>query len=125
MSISSYYQDKVLDQLAGDASHVSLHTADPGDQGISELVADAYERQRVLFDTPFSGSIQNSNILNFDDLPVVTITHFGLWDSKDGGRFLWGGLLVDPIGLRKAPMTVEHDGDTIRIPAGKLEVSID
>ena len=125
MAISTHYQEVILNRLGRDASHVSLHTADPGTRGTSELVSDAYQRQPVTLNPAVGGIVSNSNVLNFDDMPLTTITHYGLWDAEAEGNFLWGALMLDEDGLLAAPMTVEHEGDTIRIPDGRLEAAID
>lgn len=132
MSISSYYQGKVLDHMLRGVSfnppvkiYASLHIADPGAFGLSELVSDGYERQEVTFNPAKGGSIDNSNTLDFTDMPVVTITHMGLWDAESEGQFLWSGLIMDPAGKRHAPMTIETQGNIIRIEALRFEVSID
>lgn len=130
--ISNYYQKKVLDHMLRAMAFdppatvfVSLHTGDPEEFGLNELASDAYERQIVVFNPCSEGRIENSNVLDFDDMPEVTIDHIGLWDAATDGQFLWSGVLLNPDGVRVNPITVEHDGDTVRIAEGRLEVSIE
>jgi hypothetical protein len=124
MSISDYYENKILDHmLRGTAFtppstvYVSLHTADPGETGANELTGGGYSRKPVTFNAPSGGSMTNSADIDFPNMPAATITHVGLWDAASAGNFLWGGALT-------ASKTT-NAGDTFRIPAGQLTVSLD
>jgi hypothetical protein len=124
MSISDYYENKILDHmLRGTAFtppstvYVSLHTADPGETGTNELTGGGYSRKPVTFNAPSEGSMTNSADIDFPNMPAATITHVGLWDAASAGNCLWTGALP-------APKTT-NAGDTFRIPAGQLTVSLD
>jgi hypothetical protein len=124
MSISDYYENKILDHmLRGTAFtppstvYVSLHTADPGETGANELTGGGYSRKPVTFNAPSGGSMTNSADIDFPNMPAATITHVALWDAASAGNCLWTGALT-------APKTT-NAGDTFRIPAGQLTVSLD
>jgi hypothetical protein len=85
--------------------YVSLHSADPGDTGTSELVSSgSYARVAVTSadaswsapaDSGTSKQIANAASVTFPT-PTIdwgTITHFGLWDAPTNGNFLGGGAL--------------------------------
>jgi hypothetical protein len=124
MTISNYAENKLLDAvfnaasfgLAGDP-YVSLHTADSGETGASEVAGGSYARVQAAFDTAASGAVSNTAIIDFTGMPAATVTHVGIWDASGAGNFLWGGALA-------APKTTGA-GDTLRLPAGDLDVTLD
>jgi hypothetical protein len=124
MSISDYYEDKILDHMLRGAPftppstvYVSLHTNDPGETGANELTGGGYSRKPVTFNAPSGGSMTNSADIDFPNMPAATITHVALWDAASAGNCLWIGALT-------ASKTT-NAGDTFRIPAGQLTVSLD
>jgi hypothetical protein len=124
MSISDYYEDKILDHmLRGTAFtppstvYVSLHTADPGETGANELTGGGYSRKAVTFNAPSGGSMTNSADIDFPNMPAATITHVALWDAASAGNCLWTGALTTA--------KTTNAGDTFRIPAGQLTVTLD
>lgn len=123
MSISNYLENKILDKTLRNTDftvttvYVSLHTADPGETGASELTGGSYARQSASFDAAASGATANSGAINFTGMPAATITHVALWDASTAGNCLWSGALT-------ASKTT-NSGDTFQIAAGDLDVSID
>ena len=75
-------------------SHVSLHSADPGDTGANEITggAPAYARKTISWNTAAAKNLDSSTAPVFD-VPVLTITHWGGWDALTLGNFLAGGAL--------------------------------
>lgn len=101
-----------VDFLGIDQVFLSLHTADPGDTGASEVSGGSYARQGpVTFDAPVAGESDNANAVEFLDMPAVTVTHFGLFTAVSAGTFLWGVAL-------DASETFTA-GDTARFDAGE------
>lgn len=74
--------------------YVSLHAADPHVDGRGEAKGGSYIRQLVSLDRSGVGEACNRNVVEYRDLPEVNVSHFGLWDAREGGRFLAGGPLV-------------------------------
>lgn len=74
---------------------LSLHTADPGDDGDNEIAGGQYERQAVDFAVAqgVSPEARSERLVQFSNMPSATITHLGLWDDSDD--FLWAGEIVD------------------------------
>ena len=76
----------------GTSLYTSLHTADPGLTGASEVSGNAYARVNVTaWDAPSNGATANtSNITYPAPTPSDwgTITHKGIWDASTGGNFL-------------------------------------
>ena len=123
MTISNYLELKILDKVLRNVDftvttpYVSLHTADPGETGASEATGGSYARQSAAFDAASAGATANSAIIDFTLMPAATITHVGIWDASTSGNFLWGGAL--------AASKTTNSGDTFRIAAGDLDVSLD
>lgn len=127
MSFGNYLENKVLDKILKNTDftvapvYVSLHTADPGETGASELAGGSYARQQVAaagWDAGASGATQNNGIVDFTGMPICTITHGGLWDAPTGGNFLWGGALA-------ASKSIANAGDTFEFPIGDIDASVD
>jgi hypothetical protein len=84
----------VLSSLALVATHVSLHTADPGVIGGNEAPV---VRAPVEWDDPADGTITSSN-RPVVAVPAGTYSHYGLWSAADGGTWITGGELLGPDG---------------------------
>ena len=76
--------------------YISLHDDEVGLYGDNELIDDNYKRQTISLKHITSGSVQNTNIIEFDNMPESEITHFGVWDSERNGEFLLGDRLALP-----------------------------
>jgi hypothetical protein len=120
MPLSSAGEASVLNSfLAG--RFVSLHTADPGDTGLSEVIGGSYARQAATFTNTGNNPTvaANSTLIQF---PVATaswgvITHFGIWSAASGGSFLAFNSVA-------VPKLVGVD-DIARWDIGKLTVATD
>ena len=124
MSISDYYENKILDHMLRGtafspptAVYVSLHSADPGETGANEISGGGYARQQVTFNAPSGGSMTNSNLLRWNNMPAVTVTHVALWDAPTAGNCLWTGALTTSV-------TVSA-GASFEIAPGNLTVTLD
>lgn len=73
--------------------YVSLHTADPGETGTSELTGGGYARKAVTFNAPSGKAVASSALIEWTNMPAGTVTHFGLWDSLTTGVFWWSNAL--------------------------------
>jgi len=81
---------------ASSATHVSLHTADPGTTGANEVTggAPAYARRTITWNAAATRSIDDNVISAAFDVPAgTTVTHFGTWDALSAGNFMVGGAL--------------------------------
>lgn len=123
MSISNYLEVELLDAVfnAGAFSvttpYISLHTADPGETGASEVTGGSYARQSASFGAAADGAVANDVAIEFTLMPAETITHVGVWDADTAGNFLWGGAL--------AASKTTNAGDTFQIAIGDLDVTLD
>lgn len=123
MSISNDMENKILNKVFRNVDFtvttpfVSLHTADPGETGASEVTGGSYARQAGTFTVPAAGATENTANIDFTNMPAVTVTFVGIWDASSGGNFVWGGALA-------ASKTV-NSGDTFRITAALLDITLD
>jgi len=73
------------------ATHVSLHTADPGATGANPSAA---ARQAATWNAVANGDFDLASTLNFTGGAASgACTHYGLWDAATSGNFLGGGAL--------------------------------
>jgi len=80
--------------------YVSLHTADPGQTGTSEVSGNGYARVAVTFGTDTNGSgASNVDVKFTGPTPAAwgTITHVGVWDAATLGNFYYHNALTNPI----------------------------
>jgi hypothetical protein len=87
-------KNAMLGGLSGVVSHVSLHTADPGSSGTSEVSGGSYAREAVSWASAASASVSSSAQVQFDVPGSTTITHLGYWSALSGGTF-YGSRALD------------------------------
>jgi hypothetical protein len=94
------------------ANGVSLHTADPGETGASEVTGGTgpYARQTPSFANAVAGAKALNAAINYAGMPAVTVNYVGIWDQiAVGGNFLFGQTVA-------ALAKVVNAGDTFQIP---------
>lgn len=117
---STYWRDAIINTMRATGitaftGYASLHTADPGLTGASEVTGGSYARQAITFDAPAGGVSANSAALTFTDMPSVTVTHVGVWDAATVGNFVYGDVLSNG-------NQVVNAGGTFEIPIGDLDL---
>lgn len=92
--LSGYMRDKLVSQIIQGGLYMSLHTADPGLNGASELKQNPYVRQLATgsFGKPNEGTSRLTSDISFR-VPKCKVTHVGVWDSQQGGNFIFSGPL--------------------------------
>ena len=114
---SSKGEKRMLDALLAGV-YLSLHTADPGNTGASEMAGNGYTRKAATFtqtgENPTSAS--NDTLIQFNTATASwgTLNYFGIWSAASGGDFLGGAAVTNP-------KPVEAD-DVVRWLAGSLVV---
>jgi hypothetical protein len=83
--------------FAGTTYYLSLHSADPGTTGASELTGGGYVRQAVTFATWASGASSNTASAAVPNAGTTAATHFGLWTASTSGTYLIGGALASSV----------------------------
>lgn len=96
MPLVASTRDTMLDQLTTLATHASLHTADPGITGASEVTggSPAYARKAITWAAASGGSKTLTGTVTFDVPPATTITYVGTWSAISAGTFRGGGSLA-------------------------------
>lgn len=102
---------------ANAAVWVKLHIGDPGAAGTANPAAATARMQATFASSSSGGSIANSALIEWTSLPnTETFTHISLWTSQTAG--IWAG--SDDLSSSAAVTA----GDTFRIPAGSLVLSM-
>lgn len=117
MPISPYSQNKALDNLLA-VSFVSLHSKNPKGTGEGEIFGESYGRidASALFSLAENGEKISNGDISFKKLPQTLISHIGIWNSADGGDFLWSIELSEERSV--------HNGDSFTIPAAALQLGL-
>ena len=97
-------------------SYVSLHTADPGTTGASEVTRGTYARVAVTWNSPSGGSVSNSGALSINLPASTTASYFGVWSATTAGTYYIGGALSPSV-------TTGASAGVITIASGSLSVT--
>ena len=94
-SLAPTAKNAMLSGLTGVALFCSLHTADPGTTGATELTGGtpAYARKAITWTAPAAGATSNSVALVFD-VPAATIGWMSYWSAVTAGT-CYGGHPLD------------------------------
>lgn len=92
MAFTNNAKNAAVDGIAAAATYISLHTADPGTTGTSEVSGGSYARVQTTWAAASGGSRAGSQaVIN---VPAsTTITHWGIWSASTAGNFHFGGTL--------------------------------
>lgn len=113
MPLSNYARNKLMDSLLEGGVYISLHCEDPGLTGENEITGGCYKRQLAdTFSQANDGEKASKNDILFEQMPESTISHIGVWDSKEKGNFIWGAELLSKKAI--------HEGDTLKLGAGNI-----
>ncbi|GAA2298262.1 hypothetical protein GCM10010402_66070 [Actinomadura luteofluorescens] len=95
MGLSNSGRNVGLSAVGAVGLYVSLHTADPGTSGTSEVTggSPAYARKAVTWASPSGGSMALASGVTFDVPAGATVTHYGVWSAVSGGTFYGSGAL--------------------------------
>lgn len=132
MSASTYLRDARLNWMRGTAHpavpgggfFVSLHSADPGVTGASELSGNAYARAAIAAATgSWAAPATNGAVRQITNAVAVTwaaasgawtaATHFGIWDAVSAGNFIRGGALAVTKTVQSGDTATANIGDLI------------
>lgn len=114
MPLSLYFKNKALDVLRNQTftgiatTYASLHTADPGETGASEVTGGtpAYARKSTTWNASSGGTIDNSNVPVFDVPAGTTVKYVGLWDAVTAGNFLGSDRIADEVYAAQGTFTL-------------------
>ena len=94
MSLATGGKNAAVAGVAGVALYLSIHSADPGGTGASELTggSPAYARKSASWGSPSGGAVAASSV-TFDIPAGSTAAYFGMWSAVTAGTFEGGGAL--------------------------------
>jgi len=126
-AISDYYENKIIDHMLRgqaftppSAIYLALYTTAPSDAGGgTEVSGGSYARQSFTLTAASGGASSNSADITFPTATADwgTIVAVGIFDASTGGNLLmWANLT--------ASKTV-NSGDTFKINAGDLDITLD
>lgn len=85
--MTPYMRNLLATRFATEATHLSLHTSNPGDTGTGELSGGAYARAALTWGSASAGAVTAGAVAIA--VPAdTTITHIGFWTASSGGTFL-------------------------------------
>lgn len=87
MGLSNAAKNLMLDALGATAGFASLHTANPGTTGASEIATGSYARKAITWNAAATGDLDSSNQPVFDVPSGTTAAYWGLWSSVVTGTF--------------------------------------
>jgi hypothetical protein len=124
---TDYMENKIIDHMLRNQSYtppttiyVALFTSAPSDAGGgTEVSGGSYARQAVTLSAASGGASENSADITFPTATANwgTITHLALMDALTAGNML----MHTPLDESK---TI-NNGDTFKINAGALDVTVD
>lgn len=79
MAYTNPAKHAMLDHLGALITHISIHSANPGTTGASEVTGGGYVRQEPTFNSASSGEITLSAPLDFDGPLNSPALFFGVW----------------------------------------------
>lgn len=92
MPFTTAAENAAITGVKNGATFISLHTADPGATGTSEVIGGAYARKATVWGTVSNSAVTGSSVTL--DVPAgTTITHWGLWTTLTTGSLYFGGAL--------------------------------
>jgi len=99
MPYSTAAKNSMLDHLGTEAVFASLHTADPGDTGASEVTGGtpAYVRKAITWNAAASGAMDDSNAPVFDVPAGTHVNYVGLWSAESGGTWYGSDVVTEEV----------------------------
>ncbi len=124
--ISDFLENELIDHILRNLAYTSpttvflaLYTTDPTDADSgTEVTGGSYARQSVAFGAATDGATDNSADVTFPTATANwgTVTHVALRDAVTAGNMLFHS----PLTASK----VVNNGDTFKVNAGDLDVSL-
>lgn len=87
MPLNDAARNAMLNNLGGLITHASLHTADPGTTGTSEVAGGTYARQSITWNAAATSNLDNLANPVFNVPAATTVTHVGFWSAVTAGTF--------------------------------------
>lgn len=96
MAFSVAAENLAVTGIKNAGTWISLHTADPGSTGTSEVTGGTYARMQATWGTVSNSAVTATTGVTLDVPAGTTITHWGLSSAATAGTFYYGGTLPAP-----------------------------
>ena len=124
-NLTNTAENLILDHFLGVAAYtfdstvfVGLYTVAPTDSTSgTEVTGGSYARQAITFAAASGGATSNTTDVDFTGMPAATTVAVAVHTASTGGTMLMYGTLTTN--------KTTDAGDTLRIAAGDLDISID
>lgn len=83
--------------IPGTTYYLSLHSADPGTTGASELSGGTYARQALVFGAASGGVVANNAAITSPNAGSVSVTYVGVWSASTAGTYRNGLAMGSPV----------------------------
>jgi hypothetical protein len=108
---------------ANPSHHLGLHVTDPTNAGLASteltsVIAPSYTRQPVVWSSPVSRAVTNTNTIQWLALPVVSIGYLGVWNSPTGGSLLAVLACDEPFEVTVAGGSIRLAPETLAVVMG-------
>ena len=124
-NLTNTAENLILDHFLGVTAYtfdstvfVGLYTVAPTDSTSgTEVTGGSYARQAITFAAASGGATSNTTDVDFTGMPAATTDAVAVHTASTGGTMLMYGTLTTN--------KTTDAGDTLRIAAGDLDISID
>jgi hypothetical protein len=124
-NLTNAAENLILDHFLGVTNYafdstifVGLYTVAPTDStGGTEVTGGSYVRKAVTFSAASAGATSNTTDIDFTGMPAATTVAIAVHTAVTAGTMLMYGTLTTN--------KTTDAGDTLRIAAGDLDISID
>jgi hypothetical protein len=96
MAFTTASKDAAVNALTALGNWISLHSADPGTTGSSEVAG--VTRIQTTWGASSSGTASGSQV-TFASVPAGSYQFYGVWTAQSGGTFRWGFALAPGVTL--------------------------
>lgn len=107
MPSSDNFKVKIANAIKTEGAIISLHSANPGTTGGSEISGGGYARQTTSWPNAAmnaGAAVTTGSQVTFTVAANTTVTHFGVRDGA--GNYLWGDAISPSVTLTGAPGTI-------------------
>jgi len=94
MALQTAALNAAVDAIVALTGFASIHTADPGGTGASEVSGGGYARQAVTWTAASNGSRSANATLAFSAAASTAANFVGLWSAVTGGTWYGGEALA-------------------------------
>ena len=108
--------EDTLELIKNDTPHLALFTSSPNAGGGGTELGGGYSRQSITYGAISSGSMSNSSVITYTNLPNATITHYAVFNAATGGTMKGYGALNNSV--------IAITGDQLQIPVGAHSISL-